>query len=219
MRISNGVIIVDQRTGLDPNAFGWLPGEVLVIHQGAPPPTVLAPTPLPQHMIQLPASLLSLQKELQGFSESRQGKPSEGNISADLFDASLWQAHYMTRLRGRLLSESLQRLAQIVFYVDARYKSIADRIPSLEKNDFQQYQWTPIAPDSYSDYDAHLDPGSLQIISAGAMRSVLAALSKSGVIPTRTLLEGFNVPGAAEIAEENMQEKGLQAMGRLKRPR
>lgn len=221
IRTNNGVIVYEANTGLDPNGFGWLPGEVLVINSGTKPPVVVSPQSLPQHMLTLPATLLSLQKELQGFSDARQGQSGGGNVSSDLFDATLWQSHYQTRLRGRLLSESIQRLAQIVWYVDARYKSVADRmfVPTAKVGEDSSAEWEPIDSDSLDQYDAHLDPGSLKIVSAGAMRSVVAALSKNGIIPTKTVLETFDIPQAAELAEENMQEKSLAAMGKLKRPR
>ncbi len=219
VRLNNGVIIIKANTGLDANSIGWMPGEVLVINQGADPPQVINPQPLPQHMITLPAALLSLQKELQGFSEARQGQSGGGNVSPDLFDATLWQSHYQTRLRGRLLAESLQRLAQIVFYVDARYKNVSDMVPAMEKGELDQTVWEPIDSESFDRYDAHLDPGSLKVMSAGAMRSVVAALAKSGMIPTKTVLETFDIPQAETIAEEGMREKELAAMGRLRRPR
>jgi hypothetical protein len=221
VRLNNGVIVFRENTGIDPNSIGWLPGEIVVIKNNSDPPVVINPQPLPQHMITVPASLFSLQKELQGFSESRQGQSGGGNVSPDLFDATLWQSHYMTRLRGRLLSESLQRLAQIVWYVDARYKSIADRVfvPNAGKNEPQSAEWEPINSDSLDDYDAHLDPGSLQVVSAGAMRSVIMALSKTGMIPTKTVLETFSIPQAGELADENYQEKALAAMGKLRKPR
>jgi len=219
VRLNNGVIIIKANTGLDPNAIGWMPGEVLVINQGSDPPTVIQPAALPQHMITLPANLLALQKELQGFSEARQGQSGGGNVSPDLFDATLWQSHYQTRLRGRLLSESLQRLAQIVFYVDARYKNVADRVPAMERGELKQTDWEPIDTESMDKYDAHLDPGSLRVISAGALRSVVSALAKAKMVPTKYVLETLDLPGASELAEENMRELELGAMGKLKRPR
>ena len=219
VRTNNGVIVYEANTGLDPNGFGWLPGEVLVINQGSKPPVVISPAALPQHMITLPATLLSLQKELQGFSEARQGQSGGGNVSPDLFDATLWQSHYQTRLRGRLLAESLQRLAQIVFYVDARYKSVADRVASPERGEMKWEEWKPIDSSSMDEYDAHLDPGSLRVMSAGALRSVVQALAKAKMIPTKFVLESLDIPGADELAEENIRELELQAMGKLKRPR
>lgn len=219
VRTNNGVIVYEANTGLDPNSIGWLPGEVLVINNNSKPPVVISPQPLPQHMMSVPANLLALQKELQGFSEARQGQSGGGNVSSDLFDATLWQSHYQTRLRARLLSESIQRLAQIVFYVDARYKSVADKIPVMDRGDFENSNWEPIGQQSMNDYEAHLDPGSLKIVSGGAMRSVVAALAKNGLIGGKTILETFDIPGADTIAEENTKEKELAAIAKLKKPR
>ena len=219
VRINNGVIVFKENTGLDPNSIGWLPGEVLVIRNGSDPPVVINPQALPQHMITVPASLFALQKELQGFSEARQGQSGGGNVSPDLFDATLWQSHYQTRLRGRLLAESLQRLAQIVFYTDARYKSIADRVSVPERGGMTSAEWEPIDAASMDQYDAHLDPGSLKVVSAGAMRSVVSALAKSKLLPTKYVLEAFDLPQASEIAEESTRELELAALSKVKRPR
>lgn len=219
VRLNNGVIVVKANTGLDPNSIGWMPGEVLVINQGSDPPTVVHPPALSQQTVNFPASLLALQKELQGFSEARQGQNGGGNVSPDLFDATLWQSHYQTRLRGRLLAEALQRLAQIVFYVDARYKNISDHVPTMSRGELTYSEWTPIDPSSLDRYDAHLDPGSLKVMSAGAMRSVISALAKTGMIPTKTVLETFDIPQADEVAEEGIREKELASMAKLKKPR
>lgn len=221
VRINNGVIVFKVNTGLDPNSIGWLPGEVIVINNNSDPPVVINPQALPQHMITVPASLLALQKELQGFSDARQGQSGGGNVSPDLFDATLWQSHYQTRLRGRLLSESLQRLAQIVWYVDARYKNIADRVfvPNEGKGESSVAEWIPIDSDSLDNYDAHLDPGSLKVVSGGAMRSVVSALAKAQLLPTKYVLDAFDLPQSAEIAEEQQQQLALGAMAKLRRPR
>jgi hypothetical protein len=221
VRINNGVIVFRENTGLDPNSIGWLPGEVLVIRNGSDPPVVVNPQPLPQHMISVPASLFSLQKELQGFSEARQGQSGGGNVSPDLFDATLWQSHYQTRLRGRLLAESLQRLAQIVFYTDARYKSIADKVfvPNEGKDEMSVAEWEPMDSASMDKYDAHLDPGSLKVVSGGAMRSVVSALAKANLLPTKYVLNAFDLPQADEIAEEQTKQLELASLAKLRKPR
>jgi hypothetical protein len=172
-------------------------------------------------MITVPASLFSLQKELQGFSEARQGQSGGGNVSPDLFDATLWQSHYQTRLRGRLLAESLQRLAQIVFYTDARYKSIADKVfvPNEGKDEMSVAEWEPMDSASMDKYDAHLDPGSLKVVSGGAMRSVVSALAKANLLPTKYVLNAFDLPQADEIAEEQTKQLELASMAKLRKPR
>lgn len=219
VRLNNGVIIIKNNTGLDPSAIGWLPGEVLTINQGSEAPTVINPPQLPQQMSTVPLSLLALQKELQGYSQARQGQASAGNISADLFDATLWQSQTITRLRARLLAESIQRLASILFYVNARYISVQDTLfTGMEKGEPDFASWRP-PTSSLDSFDVHLDEGSLRVMSASALRSVVGALSKSGLLPTRTVLEAFDVPAAGEIADEKEKEMALAALSKLKRPR
>lgn len=218
VRINNGVIVIKNNTGLDPSGIGWLPGEVLMINQGSDPPQVIAPVALPQHMLTLPAALLSLQKELQGYSQARQGNPGAGNISPDLFDAAVWQSQPLTRLRGRLLAESIQRLASIVFYVEGRYKSISDkRFMGVDKDKADYATWNPI--ESMDAYDAYLDEGSLRVLSGAALKSVVATLAKANLLPTEYVLQTFDVPNASELAEEKMKELELGALARIKRPR
>jgi hypothetical protein len=106
-----------------------------------------------------------------------------------------------------------------VFYTDARYKSIADKVSVPDKGDMMRAEWTPIDSTSMDQYDAQLDPGSLKVVSAGAMRSVVMALSKTGMIPTETVLETFDIPEAQKISEMNIREKELSAMAKLKKPR
>jgi hypothetical protein len=89
----------------------------------------------------------------------------------------------------------------------------------MDRGQLKQTEWEPIDSDSMDSYDAHLDPGSLRVMSAGAMRSVVQALAKTGMIPTKTVLETFDIPQSEEIAEQNMREKELAAMGKLRRPR
>ena len=219
IRINNGVIILKNNTGLDPNSISWLPGEVLTINQGSDPPQVIAPVPLPQHMLTLPAALLSLQKELQGYSQARQGQPGAGNISADMFDAALWQSQPLTRLRARLLAESIQRMASIVFYVESRYKQLLDkRFMGINRDQAEYATWNPIT-DSMDGHDVYLDEGSLKVLSGAALKSVVATLAKANLLPTKYVLESFDIPDAATLAEEKMRELELSAVGKLKRPR
>jgi hypothetical protein len=211
---------VKNNSGLSVDGIGMLPGEILMVNaQSDRPIEVITPKEFPSQMLQVPQTLLGLQKELQGFTQSRQGQPGQGNTSAELYDASIYQSQPQTRMRARLLSESLQRLAQIVFYVSSRYQSMPHRMPDVERGETIQREWEPISPDAMHDYDAQLDEGSLQVLSATALRSVVAALAKSGAIPTKMLLETYGVPDAATISEEATREAELRALGKLKRPR
>lgn len=218
VRTNNGVIVLRSNSGLDPQAIGWLPGEVLMINPGSEPPQVISPQPLPQHMITVPASLLALQKELQGYTQARQGNPGAGNISVDLFDATMYASQAMTRLRARMLAESIQRLAQMVFYVQGRYSQITDkRFLGLEQNRPTFASWNPIQ--TMDDYDAYLDEGSLRVLSGTALKSVISALGQAGLVPTGTMLENLDIPDAQKMADERNRELELQALGKLRKPR
>jgi hypothetical protein len=59
----------------------------------------------------------------------------------------------------------------------------------------------------------------LQVMSAGAMRSVVGALAKAKLLPTKYILNAYGLPGADELAEESMRELELGALARTKRPR
>jgi len=215
-RLNNGVIILKSNCGLQPSDIGWLPGEVLMINPNSEVPQVIAPVPFPQHMLTAPQTLLAMQKELQGYGAARQGDSGGGNVSPDLFDATLWQQQSMTRLRGRLMSEPLQRLAQLVFYIDARYKNSPDR--RIDQNAESGFvNWRPTQ--RWQDFEVELDRGSMRVMSAAAMRSVAGALAKAQMLPTKDVLETFDWPNAGRVAEDKMRELELSAIGRVKRPR
>lgn len=217
VRLNNGVIVIESNTGLDPSEIGWLPGEVLMINHGTKPPTVLNPPAFPAQSLQFAQTPLNIQKELQGFNQARQGETGGGNVSADLYDASIWQSKPMTRLRGRLLAESLQRMASIVFYVQARYQQMGQKLSEIEGGEIVYQEWNPI--DSVDDYDVHLDPGSLEVLSATALRSVVMGLAKAGLIPDEMILETLGVPNASELAEKKTRQMELAAISKTKRPR
>ena len=218
VRTNNNVIVIDNNCGLDKGDIGWMPGEVLMVNQGTRDPRVIPINQLPQHMIQLPDALLARQKELQGFTEARQGNPGAGNISPDLFDAALWQSKPMTRLRGRLLAESLLRMSQIIFYTMARYQKISNSLPgAIRGGELNMATWEPAG--SLDDYDMYLDEGSMSVMSQTMLRSTIAGLAKAHMVPTKTALEAAGIPEASELAEEAMREAELAALGRIKRPR
>src|ERR1035441_4974963 len=109
----------------------------------------------------------------------------------------------MTRLRGRMLAEVLQRLAAIVFYIQCRYQKTPQNLPSIEEGELKHQEWTPT--DSLDNYDLHLDEGSLQVLSGTMLKSAVSAMSKAGILPTSTVLETIGIPNAKELAEESMR--------------
>jgi hypothetical protein len=218
VRLNNGIWFIDESTGIDIDAFGGIPGEVQIIHQGSQVPQLVQPKEMPSHMVQLPALLFQLQKELQGFTPARAGQPGQGNISADLFDASLFQSQFLTRLRGRLLAEAVQRVAELTFYSMARFLRVDSvfHMPAPQ-GQLQSHKWDAISdPDEYS---VMLDPGSIHPVSGAALRTLVVGLAKQGLLPVKYVLEALDIPGAGDIAEESMRQAELAALAKLKRPR
>ena len=178
-----------------------------MINQGSDPPQASIPLSVSSAVNgPSPAALLSLQKELQGFSQARQGEAGGGNVIPRLFDAAVWQPKPMTRLRGRLLAESLQRLAAIVFYVMARYQVDSDHLSGVENGDVVHHKSEPTT--SGDDFDIHLDPGSLQVLSSTALKSVVMGLAKANLLPDETVLETVGIPNASELAGEENSADG-----------
>lgn len=112
------------------------------------------------------------------------------------------------------MSEPLQRLAQIVYYCDARYKTSIDRRID-QGSDSGFVSWRPTQ--RWEDYDVELDRGSMRVMSASAMRSVAGALAKAQMLPTKDVLEAFDWPNAENTAEERTRELELAAISKTKK--
>ncbi|MGA8688998.1 MAG: hypothetical protein WB662_03575 [Methyloceanibacter sp.] len=217
VRMNNGVWFIDENTGIDKNVFGGVPGEIQIINAGSTPPKQEWPQNMPAHMTQLPQILLALQKELQGFSQARSGQTGTGNTSVDLFDASLFQSQFLTRLRARLLAESIQRLSQMVFQYMAEFLIFDQNFVVPDSEKVHIYEWSRI--NSPEDYEVVLDPGSITPLSGAALRSIVMSLAKTGILPTEFVLKTMDIPGAAELAQKGEQQMALSAMAKLKKPR
>lgn len=121
-RQNNGMLLLPEESGLTLDTVGGLPGEILMLAPNTQrEPKYLNPPQFPAQMIQLPLQYLALQKELQGVSSSRQGNPGAGNVSAELFEASVGQSQSITRLKARLFSWSVERAAELAFWIMRRF--------------------------------------------------------------------------------------------------
>lgn len=121
-RQNNGTMLIPEESGLTADSVGGLPGEVLLLAPNSTrEPKIIYPPQMPAQMIQLPMQYLQLQRELQGFSQSRQGNPGAGNVSTDLFESSVSQSQSITRLKARLFSYSVERATQLMFYLMTRF--------------------------------------------------------------------------------------------------
>ena len=211
VRLNNGIWFIDENTGITAEDFGGIPAEVRVVASNSRLPTMVAPKPFPPQFIEYPKQLLALQKELQGFSDARGGKQGQGNVSVDLYNEAVFHSQSLTRMRAKLMAESVYKVAERVFYLMAAY--LQTNFADFEQ-DFTLVPWERI--ESADEWRLYLDPGSIRPISATAASKLAIALKDKHMIDDRTALEMMNIPGSDEIADKLDMERSLEALARLK---
>jgi len=213
VRLNNGVWFIDERTGIDAESFGGMPGEVQVINANSPPPECRFPPQMPQQMTQLPGLLLDMQKALQGFTDARSGKPGAGNISPELFDSSVIRSQGVTQLRGRLNAASFQRLGELIFYTMARYYRTQNMSMKTSKG-YETVPWTETnRPDQF---DFEMDEASILPFSQTMLRKLAPELRKAGLLDVHSTLDTLNWPNADEVAQHLEQEQALVALAKTR---
>jgi hypothetical protein len=220
VRVNNVITFVYEDSGIDIEEYGGIPGGVHQIAQGSKKPEIIAPPAFPQHMIEMPMKLLELCKELNGFTPSRKGMPGAGNLSVPLFDASVLQSQSMTRMRGRFLARSFQRLAWIVFAMMGRFYTQHRNFPSFQQDDqglkYESVGWDPIEDNDPSMYEIQLDENSVRPFSQVAMRTMVPTLRQLGMIDAKTGREMLELPNSDIIDQRMAQEAAAAAAAGLK---
>lgn len=218
VRLNNGTWFIDEKTGITADDFGGIPAEVRVIQADSRVPECKFPPPFPEHFTQLPELLLAKQRAIQGFTAMRQGMPQAGNIAQSLFDASVFQAQVLTRMRAKLLAPAMQKVAERVFYAMCiAYRSGAT-FPGFGESGLEMTEWSPTAT-GLNEYEVFLDPSSIRPLSSSALRSLILALLEKGQLPLKYALEQLDFPHADEVAEEQRQQLELAAIAKTRRPR
>jgi hypothetical protein len=213
VRLNNAVWFIDDRTGIDPESFGGLPGEVQVINANSPVPQQVAPTPWPAHAVQAPQLLLDKQKELQGFTPARQGQPSAGNISPELFDESILRSQGITQLRGRLNAVAYQRIGELMFYSMLRYYRTQALYMKSSKG-YEIVKWPETQrPDQF---DFEFDPETIVPFSKAMLRRLMPELRKMGMMDVASGLDIAGIPKAEQVAERLEHEQALAALARTR---
>ncbi len=213
VRLNNGVWFIDERTGIDPESFGGMPGEVQVINANSPVPEMRFPQQMPQHMVGLPQLLLDKQKELQGFTDARAGKPGAGNISPELFDSSVIRSQGVTQLRGRLNALSFQRIGELIFYTMLRFAPSQSMFMKTSQG-YESVRWQ--ATNRPDQYDFELDDASILPFSQAMLRKMAPELRKAGLLDVHTTLDTLEFPDAEKIASNIEQEQALMALAKTK---
>jgi len=216
IRTNNVQCWIPRDSGIDIDAYGGQPGEVQV-YDGDKPPTMTVPPQIPQHMTQIPEVLLQKVARYVGFTPERQGQAGDGNISPELFDASLFQSQSILRMKARMLAETYQRVTQMAFYMMARFKIEKDQLKAPRKEDDKGVVWTPIP--GTTEAQIEMDETSVDALSGAMLKKLVPALAKMGMLPAKYVLETMGIPNAEEIANAAEQQNALAALAKLKRPR
>jgi len=205
-RLNNGIWFIPESSEIKQSDFGGVPGEKQT-YKGDKVPTFVSPPSFPDSTVKMPDILLQKQRELQGFNDSRRGEAGQGNVSVDLFDASVMRSQGMTQLRGRMASQSVSRLAMGMTYTMIEY--LPDQvIPYKDNAGFQTLEWKK--PED-KDPTLFLDPGAFHTQSQAVVRRVAADLMNKGILPLAEGLELIGFPNAQRIAKEADERAALAA--------
>ncbi len=197
LRLNNGIVVATTNTGVDWESFSSMPGQIVQINPGSQF-EIKYPNPMPPDMVQAPWRMLDMQRRLLGFPDPRAGVSGRGNTSAELTETEISQAQAPTRLRGRMLYHTVQRLAEMIFSRMANGYLTERVIPAVEGESFKPVTWKPL--DKPDKYNVYVDPASFQIMSRTMLRRIGMALFKLRAIDRKSLLESISWPNWEQTA-------------------
>lgn len=209
VRLLNGIWFIDESTGIDTERFGGVPGETQMIAQGSPVPTLVQPKGSGEG-IQNGEVLLAKQRQLQGFGDPRMGLNPQGNVSNDLFTGSLMQGQTLTRGRAKLMYEPIRRLAYLIFTTMAQFTKDRRLFADPRADGFGTIRWEPVNPQDVLQYEAHVDPASIQPFSGVMMRQMALALKNMGALDVEGLLEAVRYPNRKKVLDRLNKEAQMQ---------
>ncbi len=212
IRLNNGIAIGDANCGINPETFAGIPGQVVLKRPGTNF-AITYPPPMPPDMVQHGERLRGNAKAVLGFPVSRTGGGQRGNISAELNETEISQGMSLSRLRGKLLYHSCQKLVEMIFARMGQFYKTERHLPYITGHEWSTVAWNPI-PDPQA-YSVHVDPASFQVKSQTMLQRLYLTLAKMNKIPDKDLLTMLDIPDAERIAGELKQQLMLQAMAKM----
>lgn len=204
VRLNNGVWFIPEDSGVDPNRFGGIPGEVQMVSGGSKMPELKMPPALPAHMIQLPDQLFAIQRRLQGFTDTRTGQTPPGNVSPGFMENAVSQSHGLTQLKAKLHYGSLRRLYYLMFCTMAQYYTSERTFMDPNPGAGGMIKWTPV--DQPDGYELWIDPDSVQPFSSSLLANRVMMLRNMGMMSIKSGLKLMKVPDAEENFQNLQQE-------------
>ena len=216
LRLNNGLMFFDSNSGINPKTWAPMPGLVTLRRPGSKQ-EVVYPSPMPPEMVNAGERTRGFIRSTLGYPLSRTGAGTHGNVAAELAETEISQAMGLTRLRGRLLYQSVQKAVDMIFARMAQVYTTPRHLPYIEQGELKSIKWEPVvAPEQYL---VHVDEASFQIRSKTMMQRLGLMLAKMGKMPSGRLLKLLEIPDADAIAKELMDELKLQALARQRQPK
>lgn len=212
IRTNQSVTYLWKDNEIDINTFLGLPGEMVEI-AGQKPPVHVWGNPMPSQVFNQPQYLLDKARELQGYTKTRMGEASQGNIGSDLYEATIGEGRKLTRMRSLLLYPTLNLLTTLLYGGMCRFYRNSRTFPSFNSESADESRWKPGGDEG----SARLHPGSVQVISEEAQKRLSLQLRQLSLLSKQRTLEDINYPHAADASEEIEQEEKLAALAALRK--
>ena len=215
-RLNGGFLAADADSGIDPKTWANIPGQ-LVLKKPGSQIQVQYPPPMPADMVQMGERLRGFIRETLGFPQSRLGVAGKGTVSSELTETEISQAMGLTRLRGRLVYQSVQRVVENLFRLMAIFYTTPRHLPYQSGNGWQTAPWEPVV--ERDAYGVHVDESSFQVRSKTMMQRLYLVLARLQQIGNEDLLKMLEIPDAEEVAARRKQDLLLQALAKMKQPK
>jgi hypothetical protein len=213
LRLNAGLGFADADSGIKAGTWSPVPGLMTLVKPGSKV-FFQNGVPMPAEMVQSGERFRGFIRSEMGFPLSRTGAGTHGNVAAELAETEISQAMGLTRLRGRLMYQAVQRIASMVFATMAQFYTTPRHLTYIEQGQLKGIKWTPIV--NPEEYVVHVDEDSFSVKSKSMVQRVALALAKMNKMPTGRLLKILEVPDADAIADELKQELMLQAAAKGK---
>ena len=216
VRMNRQIVFLRADSGIDPEEFANVPAAAYAYNMTSVKPDFFGPPAFPQQYLEMPTMLLTLQRDLQGFPESRTGKAPAGNISSPMFEAAISQAQTLTRLRAKLLEDAVERIGSLMLSAMQVFFLSERRIPGKVKSTMNPAQWFPVPKDETR--LTKLDPASVKPYSQTSRKMMVPLLRQLRMLGIQRGLQMLDFPDAAQAAQEAEREleAGIMAKAGLK---
>lgn len=210
LRLNAGLIVASTNSGIDPATFSAIPGQI-ILKAPSSEFEIKYPNPMSPDMIQGGDRLRGYARNVLGFTPSRTGAGQRGNVSPELTETEISQAMGLTRLRGRLLHNSVQKLVEVIFAGMARFYQDSRIFPNSRGDRWEPIEWKPITGKP-EDYIVHVDPASFQVRSRTMLQRLYFTLARLNKIPDEELLQALDIPDAENVSAKMSEQLKLQAL-------